>query len=223
MGNFLDAVKLIIPLALVILILPFMRTFPQKCLLVIIALLLMWILNIAISNYKAGKSIQGTGQIEGDTNFSTAPAPGSIFSKVQKFLGWQTPRRIAEMPDMFSPNGTIYFRYKTNQVEGRKVFGKRYFVDFRYQENKNRIALYLETINDSNYLILEIYTINKKKYSQKVKIDHWKNNSDYPIFVIWSNEKKEVKLLADGPEHPSALFKTEGNIFGKTGITAYLY
>ena len=198
---------------------PLMKSRVQQAVLLLAVFFVIWLLHILIENKEQESTIQGHAEARG---ISSSASSKTLADIAKQFLGFQTPRRVSEMPDMLSPKGTIMATYVARNVEGRKVFGRKYLVDFKKNNNTNRLALYFETMNKSNYLVLEIRTFDSKKYIEKVKIDHWKDNKLYPIFVTWDNDTKEVNLYG-GEGQLSAHFKTESKIFEQTGIKAYIY
>ena len=190
---------------------PFYKSLPERIILWLAAALVGWL------------CVVGAVRLEQDTTFQASrdTAPSESFIERVKRLYWQRPRVISEMPDMFSPEGTAVFRYLTKEVENRAIVGKKLLMDYKYQENRNRLTLYFQTMEDSNFLVLDIYTQDGIHYVERININDWKNNRAYSMAVTWSNTKHEFQLFIDASL--KALIKTSGEIFSKTGITAKLY
>ncbi len=216
--SLLRACLVVLPILFSQLLSPLFDKTSEKIILLTTLFFIAACLWIQINKYEKKHSIQGSANYQS----TQEKEDRSFVDQAKLLLGVQTPQRIMQEPSLFTSEGTIGFQYVTKEVEGRKIFGEKYLMDFRSEEKRNRIVFYLETINNSNYLVFDLYTILGTNYTQRIKIDHWKNSTAYPIFVTWSNKTKEVNLYISG-ELASLTKIEEEKIFDKTGISILAY
>jgi hypothetical protein len=213
--SFLRMLLILIPFVIAYLVKDYYKGFSEKGVLIVTTGFVLWSILIPLARMEI-------------TGFATLQAPGQAERRERGFkdfakdiLGIQTPRRITEMPQMISEEGTIAFWFIAGHVEGRTVFGRKYLIDLRSEEERNRLSFFFESIKGSNYLVLEIYSHDGKKYSARVIVDEWKDGSRHHITTTWSNETREIKLYLGG--RLESLMKAEGDIFRQEGATALLY
>lgn len=95
--------------------------------------------------------------------------------------------------------GTITMWYTALKVENVKIQDKFYLVDlFSGLPNKDRVSLYFETIENSNYLVIRTFDANKSTYLIQQNIDDWKNNTKYHIALTFSAKTEEINLYLNG-------------------------
>lgn len=134
-----------------------------------------------------------------------------VESKLDKIIGkleYQSPQQPTEsIPPRgikinigkLKDEGTIAMWYTAVKVENIKVQGKFYLADlFSGLPNKDRISLYFETIENSNYLVIRTFDANKNTYLMKNNIDNWKNNTKYHIALTFSAKTEEINLYLNG-------------------------
>lgn len=118
--------------------------------------------------------------------------------------------------------GTIIMEYTALRVENVKVKDKFYLADlFSGFPNKDRISLYFETIENSNYLVIRIFDVSKNTYLIQQNIDDWKNNTKYHIALTFSTKTEDVNLYLNGAI--AQKLKIDNLKFESLGPELYLY
>jgi len=152
-----------------------------------------------------------------------------IESKLDKIIGqleYQTesipPRGIKKNIGKLKDEGTIVMWYTALKVENVKVQGKFYLADlFSGFPNKDRISLYFETIENSNYLVIRTFDANENIYLIQQNIDDWKNNAKYHIALTFSAKTEEINLYLNGVVAQKV--RIENLKFESLGPELYLY
>lgn len=95
--------------------------------------------------------------------------------------------------------GSIVLRFITKNFENAVVNGKYYLFDlFSKFPNEDRISMYIQTINSRNNLVVQVFDSNRNSYLIRHDIGEWKDNTRYPIALLFSDKTKEVSLAING-------------------------
>lgn len=156
-------------------------------------------------------------------------------SKLDKIIGQleyqQTPQQPTELIPArgiktnigkLKDEGTIVMWYTALKIENVKVQGKFYLADlFSGFPNKDRISLYFETIESSNYLVIRTFDANENVYLIQQNIDDWKNKAKYHIALTFSSKTEEINLYLNGIIAQKV--RIENLKFDSLGPELYLY
>jgi hypothetical protein len=118
-----------------------------------------------------------------------APAPDqdTLTDYLSRLVGRQRPKLVQESDRLAGPEGTFVFTFIARQVEGRRIFGgERPLIRLSANDPAtSSLTIYIETINDANYLTFHAVTANNQRYNTKYSIGDWKDGGQYHIAASW--------------------------------------
>ncbi len=84
----------------------------------------------------------------------------------------------------------------------KKAFvGKKYIFDFISRDLtlfKNRMSLFFDSFDETNFLTLQIFTVSALSFSIREDVSNWELNKSHYIAITWQPTKGIINLFLDG-------------------------
>jgi len=119
--------------------------------------------------------------------------------------------KIREFPDLsyyrisMSTSWTSYddgmFEIRVRLFSKKAFLGKKYIFDFisrQLNAFKNRMSLFFESFDETNFLTLQIFTMSALSFAIREDVSNWELDKSHYIAITWQPTKGVINLFLDG-------------------------
>jgi Concanavalin A-like lectin/glucanases superfamily len=124
---------------------------------------------------------------------------GGRSSFLNRLFGHQTAKVLAQYDDLLDHGGTTAFWFYSTRIEGKIIFNRFRLMDFDNENSKKKLEIYLQTVNNVNYLTVDMSSHDGRKSSQSADISEWKDKQWHQVTVTWTQPPQQsVSIYVGG-------------------------